>query len=168
MDENLLGQFIAEKRKTKGMSLRQIAEKAELSPSQLSKIERGLVKSPNEDTLDRISYALNEDKNAIYALAGKLNNDAKAEAAMYIPELLGGSAFREVAATHYEDRHNTLSNFLDDYVSKEASQVFTMRIIRALEEYRGDLSDGDVLHIAREMVAAYELTTKRLQKSKKE
>ncbi|MEK5395969.1 helix-turn-helix domain-containing protein [Paenibacillus sp. FSL K6-2859] len=166
MDENLLGQFIAEKRKTKGMSLREIAEKAELSPSQLSKIERGLVKSPNEDTLDRISYALNEDRNAIYALAGKLNNDAKAEAALYIPELLGGYAFSEVSATY--ERHDVLSSVLDDYATKEASQIFTMRIIRALEEYRGDLSDEDTLYIAREMVAAFELTTKRLQKSKKD
>ncbi|WP_134903446.1 helix-turn-helix domain-containing protein, partial [Paenibacillus polymyxa] len=54
MSNYFFGEFIQRKRKEKKLSLRDVAAAAEMSPSQLSKLERGLVKDPTDITLNKL------------------------------------------------------------------------------------------------------------------
>lgn len=66
------GDFIKTARTEAGYTLRELADKAEISFSQLSKIERG-GSSPSQSTIERIAYALNINKFELLALAGYLD-----------------------------------------------------------------------------------------------
>lgn len=152
MSTKLLGEFIQQKRAEKKMSLRDLAESAEISPSQLSKLERGLVKYPNGDTITRLAFALNVDKDDLLALAGRIDIDhvIPKNAALDFSNLLYQS-IAETAATYTIDDSATLLDQLKDIV-----------------EYRHqDFNDSDVLFVAREMEAAYELALRRIENKKK-
>ncbi len=64
-----LGKHITKQRERKQLSLRGLAEAADLSPSTLSEIEKGLT-LPQPDSLRRIAEALGIDWEDLYALAG--------------------------------------------------------------------------------------------------
>ena len=56
-------------------SVRQVAERVGIQPSYLSKVERGLVPPPGEDTLVRLARELELDPDVLLALAGKVSRD---------------------------------------------------------------------------------------------
>lgn len=56
-------------------SVRQVAERAGMQPSYLSKIERGLVPPPGEATLVRLAEELDLEPDVLLALAGKVSGD---------------------------------------------------------------------------------------------
>ncbi|CAN5221413.1 hypothetical protein BH24GEM2_BH24GEM2_16110 [soil metagenome] len=56
-------------------SLRQVAERVGMEPSYLSKIERGLVPPPGEETLVRLARELELEPDMLLALAGKVSRD---------------------------------------------------------------------------------------------
>ena len=56
-------------------SLRQVAERIEVEPSYLSKVERETVPPPSEATICRLAQDLGEDQDVLLALAGKVSND---------------------------------------------------------------------------------------------
>jgi transcriptional regulator with XRE-family HTH domain len=58
-------------------SLRQVAERVGIEPAYLSKIERGEVAPPGEDTIVRLAEELGEDKDVMLALAGKVSSDLR-------------------------------------------------------------------------------------------
>ena len=58
-------------------SLRRVAAEAQIEPSYLSKIERGLQPPPGEATIVRIARALDEDPDVLLALAGKVSEELK-------------------------------------------------------------------------------------------
>jgi transcriptional regulator with XRE-family HTH domain len=64
-----LGRYISEQREKKGMSLRALAEAADLSPGGLSEIEHGL-RLAQPETLERLAAALGIDWEDLHALAG--------------------------------------------------------------------------------------------------
>ncbi|UMR34006.1 helix-turn-helix domain-containing protein [Paenibacillus polymyxa] len=66
------GDFIKAARREGEYTLRELADKAEISFSQLSKIERG-ESSPTQSTIERLAYALNINKYELLALAGYLD-----------------------------------------------------------------------------------------------
>ncbi len=60
------------------ISLRQIALRARMEPSYLSKVERDLVPPPSEATIRRLAAALGENPDLLLAMAGKVSADLQA------------------------------------------------------------------------------------------
>jgi transcriptional regulator with XRE-family HTH domain len=56
-------------------SVRQVAERVGIQPSYLSKVERGLVLPPGEETLVRLARELELEPDVLLALAGKVSRD---------------------------------------------------------------------------------------------
>ena len=56
-------------------SLRQVAQRIEVEPAYLSKIERGDVAPPSEATTLKLARDLGEDPDVLLALAGKVSSD---------------------------------------------------------------------------------------------
>lgn len=56
-------------------SLRKVAERIDVEPSYLSKVERGEVAPPSEATIVRLAEDLGEDPDALLAMAGKVSSD---------------------------------------------------------------------------------------------
>lgn len=59
-------------------SLRQVAQRIDVEPAYLSKVERGLVPPPSEATIVRLAADLGEDRDVLLALAGKVSSDLQA------------------------------------------------------------------------------------------
>jgi transcriptional regulator with XRE-family HTH domain len=76
------GSYLREQREARRasdarFSLRQVADRVGIQPSYLSKVERGEVGPPSEDTIRRLSEDLGEDADVLLALAGKVSTDLK-------------------------------------------------------------------------------------------
>ena len=67
-------------------SLRQVAMRCGITPAYLSRVERGEVAPPGEETLVRLAADLGEDADVLLALAGKVSSDLRA-AIMARPKL---------------------------------------------------------------------------------
>ena len=78
-----LGPYLRKRREAllandRSFSVRQVAARAEVEPSYLSKIERGKEAPPSEATIRRLAVVLNEDPDVLLALAGKVSADLQA------------------------------------------------------------------------------------------
>lgn len=71
---NSLGEFIKAQRELANLSLRQLAEMANISNPYLGQIERGVYK-PSADVLKNIANALRISAEAMYAQAGLLDEN---------------------------------------------------------------------------------------------
>ena len=76
----VFGQYIREKRlslqkKDKKFSLRQVAMRINIEPSYLSKLERGEQSYLSEEKIIALANELNEDKDVLLALIGKVSKD---------------------------------------------------------------------------------------------
>ena len=74
------GQFIRarreELRKTDATySVRQVARRMGIQPSYLSKVERGEVSPPSEETTRKLAHQLGVDADVLLAMAGKVSSD---------------------------------------------------------------------------------------------
>lgn len=58
-------------------SLRQVAARCGVTPAYLSRVERGEVAPPGEDTLLKLAHELGEDPDVILAQAGKISADLR-------------------------------------------------------------------------------------------
>src|SRR5215467_6354248 len=56
-------------------SLRQVAQRIDVEPAYLSKVERDEVAPPSEATIVRLARELDEDADLLLALAGKISSD---------------------------------------------------------------------------------------------
>lgn len=75
-----LGTFLRERRESlraqdRRYSVRQVAERVGVQPSYLSKVERGEVAPPSEDTLVRLARELSVEPDLLLAMAGKVSRD---------------------------------------------------------------------------------------------
>ena len=75
-----LGAYIREAREKlregdRSYSLRQVAQRINLEPAYLSKIERDQVPPPSEATILRLALDLGEDPDLMLAMAGKVSSD---------------------------------------------------------------------------------------------
>jgi transcriptional regulator with XRE-family HTH domain len=70
-----VGDFIRAQRELANLSLRQLAEMADISNPYLGQIERGVYK-PSADVLKNIAAALRISAESMYAQAGLLDNEA--------------------------------------------------------------------------------------------
>lgn len=59
-------------------SLRQVALRCSVTPAYLSRVERGDVAPPGEETLLKLANELGEDADVLLALAGKISSDLRA------------------------------------------------------------------------------------------
>ena len=59
-------------------SLRQVAQRCGVTPAYLSRVERGEVAPPGEETLVKLANDLDEDPDVILALAGKISTELRA------------------------------------------------------------------------------------------
>ncbi len=76
------GRYVRSKRealheKRAEYSVRKVAGRLQIQPSYLSKVERGEVAPPSEDTIVRLARDLNEDPDVLLALAGKVSKDLR-------------------------------------------------------------------------------------------
>jgi HTH-type transcriptional regulator, competence development regulator len=69
------GSRLRELRKQAGMSQRDVAKKAGIDFTYLSKIESGSLAPPREDKIINIAVILNADKDELITLAGKIPSD---------------------------------------------------------------------------------------------
>lgn len=58
-------------------SLRQVAARCGVTPAYLSRVERGEVAPPGEDTLTKLALDLGEDPDVLLAMAGKISSDLR-------------------------------------------------------------------------------------------
>jgi len=58
-------------------SLRQVAARCGVTPAYLSRVERGDVAPPGEDTLIKLAHELGEDPDVMLAQAGKISADLR-------------------------------------------------------------------------------------------
>lgn len=58
-------------------SLRQVAMRCGVTPAYLSRVERGEIAPPGEDTLIRLADELGENRDVLLALAGKISADLR-------------------------------------------------------------------------------------------
>ena len=69
-----LGEFIRQQRERANLSLRRLAEKAEISNPYLSQIERG-IRKPSAEILKNLSRALEISANSLYTKAGLIDEE---------------------------------------------------------------------------------------------
>lgn len=82
-DDAHLGTHLRRLRETKAAddsaySLRQVAQRCGVTPAYLSRVERGEVGPPGEETLLHLAFDLGEDPDVLLALAGKISADLRA------------------------------------------------------------------------------------------
>ena len=88
--DNVFGQRVRERRlrlKEPQYSLRQVAKAVDVTPSFLSKVERGDLPPPSEATIQKLAGVLGENPDVLLALAGKVSSDLK-EVILKRPELV--------------------------------------------------------------------------------
>lgn len=61
----------------RNFSLRRVAARVGIEPAYLSKIERGIFPPPSEEVIARLAEELDEDKDVLLALGGKLASDLR-------------------------------------------------------------------------------------------
>jgi transcriptional regulator with XRE-family HTH domain len=71
------GQLLRDTREAKGITLRKFAQIVDLSATYVSKIERGEMAAPGEETIKRIAKVLEIDEDELLGLAGKVSTDLK-------------------------------------------------------------------------------------------
>ncbi len=69
------GAYIRTLREAQEISLRKFADRAQISPTYLSKVERDEFPPPGEEAVRRIAEILGEDPDELLALAGKVASD---------------------------------------------------------------------------------------------
>ena len=70
-----LGEFVGQRRKDMGITLTELARRAELSKSELSAVERGRVALPGADKRRRLATALGVSHADLLIAAGELLED---------------------------------------------------------------------------------------------
>ncbi|WP_218153156.1 helix-turn-helix domain-containing protein [Tranquillimonas alkanivorans] len=78
-----MGRYIRERREALALedasfSLRQVAGRCGITPAYLSRVERGEVAPPGEETLVRLARDLGEDPDVVLAMGGKISADLRA------------------------------------------------------------------------------------------
>lgn len=69
-------------------SLRQVASRCGVTPAYLSRVERGEVAPPGEETLVKLAHELDEDPDVLLAQGGKISADLRL-AILARPQLFG-------------------------------------------------------------------------------
>ena len=81
-DHAAFGESIRQMRQSRAendpaFSLRQVAQRCGVTAAYLSRVERGEVAPPGEETLIRLAEELGEDSDVLLAMAGKISADLR-------------------------------------------------------------------------------------------
>ena len=79
-----LAEALRRARTRAGLTVRQVAAAAEMTPATVSRLETGLIESPRPEHLRRLSRALDVDLEDLYALAGYLMPEGLPELQPYL------------------------------------------------------------------------------------
>src|SRR5687768_17624826 len=104
-----LGDYLKEQRVASRLSLRRLAELAEVSNPYLSQIERGLRK-PSAEVLQQVAHALRISVETLYVRAGILANEARSVST--VPEAI------EADASLTPEQKQALRNVYDSFVNR--------------------------------------------------
>jgi len=83
--DHIFGSYLKEIRENKGWSINQLAQAADISGSQISRIENGLRGIPKPQTLRKIAVALNIPYEELMKKAGYLQQDAAKHEDISVP-----------------------------------------------------------------------------------
>ncbi|MCC6682511.1 MAG: helix-turn-helix domain-containing protein [Phycisphaeraceae bacterium] len=80
MESRAFGNYLRQSRERRkavdpSFSVRQLAQRAGIQPSYLSRIERGEEQPPSEATVRRLAQELGEEPDVLLAMAGKVSSD---------------------------------------------------------------------------------------------
>jgi transcriptional regulator with XRE-family HTH domain len=79
-----LGDLLKRERERSGLTVRQVAEAAELAASTVSRLETGITPTPRPDHLQRLARVLEIDVENLYAASGYLTPGALPELRSYL------------------------------------------------------------------------------------
>lgn len=96
MNPNQFGEFVAERRKAKDISLRKMAELLDLSPAYWSDIEKGRRNPPNINKLEEIAKLLGLSQKEIDMMIDMASED-RDEIPMDLPEYIKDSDLARIA-----------------------------------------------------------------------
>ena len=71
----VFGERLRELRKARGLSQRDVAGRAGIDFTYLSKIENGRIEPPSEDVIRRVAHELDADEDELIVLADKFPSD---------------------------------------------------------------------------------------------
>src|ERR1700720_1368037 len=83
------GQAIRSSRQAKEISLRALARGVGISPTYLSKIERGHFPAPTQEKVEQLAEELDLDVDKLLALAGRIATDVQAAILKHPREIAG-------------------------------------------------------------------------------
>ena len=106
------GAMVRQLRESRRIGLRKFAQQVGMSPTYLSKIERGELKPPAEEKVRAIANALERDPDELLALAGRLSSELQDIIQRYPREM--ASFLRAAAALlELEAERNKLQAYID-------------------------------------------------------
>ena len=72
-----MSEWIGLRADDKRFSVCQVAQRVGVEPAYLSKIERGDVAPPSEQTITKLAHELGEDPDMLLAMGGKVSSDVQ-------------------------------------------------------------------------------------------
>jgi transcriptional regulator with XRE-family HTH domain len=119
-DEMSLGEFIRRTRLERGMRLRELARRLDVTPSYVSDIENDR-RTPSEDVLRRIADVLDLDLDELLARSGRIGSDAE----RYLRRTpTATTLFRRISQQNLtEDQLTGLLNQVDELSSDNDSET---------------------------------------------
>ncbi len=126
MNPNQFGEFIVEKRKAKGLSLRGMAELLDLSPAYWSDIEKGRRNPPNINKLEEIAKLLGLSREETDRMIDIASED-RDEIPMDLPEYIKDSSLARTALRKARKKEESEGN-------SGATEKAWLEFIKALDE----------------------------------
>ncbi|WP_151259624.1 helix-turn-helix domain-containing protein [Paenibacillus polymyxa] len=152
-----LGSFVKKMREIMQLSLRDVYEKTGISPSQLSKIERGLVKNPSDETLNKLAYALNVDRYELFFFAGKVYPDMEKE---FVESIIEAAS----SPIKFGDVELSLN------VSRKGDTTepdLKAAIKQYSKQFESDLDESEIEELVKETFAAYQILVRKIRNKKR-
>lgn len=81
-DKKEIGRYLAQLRKSRGLSARQLAKQSGVSQAYISQIERGVYNNPQPDILEKLAKALNVSQMELLIQAGIVRENKELETAI--------------------------------------------------------------------------------------
>lgn len=121
MFNNKFGEFISEKRKSKKISLRKMADSLDLSPAYLSDIEKGRRNPPRIEILEKLSDLLGLSQGEFDNMVD-MASEARDEIPMDLPDYIKNNELAKVALrkasrmTNLKDSNNVTKKAWEEFI----------------------------------------------------